>query len=50
LPTYIVPAYPERLPAIPMAPGDKADRKRLPAPTRRAIRGTADHTVPATAS
>jgi non-ribosomal peptide synthetase-like protein len=33
LPAYMVPAYLEKLPAIPMMPSGKADRKRLPAPS-----------------
>jgi non-ribosomal peptide synthetase-like protein len=32
LPAYMVPAYLEALPAIPMMPSGKADRKRLPLP------------------
>jgi non-ribosomal peptide synthetase-like protein len=48
LPTYMVPAYLEQLPAIPMTPSDKADRKRLPAPTGRAVRGTDEYTAPDT--
>ena len=32
LPAYMVPAYLEKLPAIPMMPSGKADRKRLPPP------------------
>jgi non-ribosomal peptide synthetase-like protein len=32
LPRYMVPAYIERLPIIPMTPSNKADRKNLPAP------------------
>jgi non-ribosomal peptide synthetase-like protein len=35
LPGYMVPAYLERLDAIPLLPSDKADRKNLPAPTGR---------------
>src|SRR5918997_1647880 len=35
LPRYMVPAYLEELTVIPMLPSDKADRKNLPAPTRR---------------
>ena len=37
LPRYMVPAYLEHLPVIPMTTSDKADRKRLPAPTSRAV-------------
>jgi non-ribosomal peptide synthetase-like protein len=33
LPAYMVPAYLEELPAIPMMPSGKADRKRLPPPS-----------------
>ncbi|MEV4757723.1 Pls/PosA family non-ribosomal peptide synthetase [Micromonospora sp. NPDC049559] len=33
LPGYMVPAYLEELPALPMLPSDKVDRKSLPAPT-----------------
>ena len=32
LPAYMVPAYLEKLPAIPVMPSGKADRKRLPPP------------------
>ncbi len=32
LPSYMVPGYLEELPAIPMTPNNKADRKNLPAP------------------
>ena len=32
LPGYMVPGYLEELPAIPMTPNNKADRKNLPAP------------------
>jgi non-ribosomal peptide synthetase-like protein len=32
LPRYMVPAYIERLPIIPMTPSNKADRKNLPVP------------------
>ena len=42
LPSYMVPAYLERLDAMPMLPSDKADRKSLPpprAPRRIAVRG-----------
>ncbi|TQM44563.1 Pls/PosA family non-ribosomal peptide synthetase [Pseudonocardia cypriaca] len=37
LPPYMVPAYLERLPVIPMTTSDKADRKRLPPPTSRSV-------------
>ncbi|PUB17104.1 Pls/PosA family non-ribosomal peptide synthetase [Yoonia sediminilitoris] len=33
LPAYMMPAFLERLDAIPMTPSNKADRKALPAPT-----------------
>ena len=33
LPAYMVPAYLEKLPSIPMMPSGKADRKRLPPPS-----------------
>jgi diaminobutyrate--2-oxoglutarate aminotransferase len=33
LPAYMVPAYLEKLPAIPLMPSGKADRKRLPPPS-----------------
>ena len=40
LPPYMVPAYLEHLPAIPMTTSDKADRKALPPPgTRRTTDG-----------
>ena len=39
LPAYMVPAYLERLPAIPMMPSGKADRKRLPPPSGPAPAG-----------
>jgi non-ribosomal peptide synthetase-like protein len=35
LPAYMVPAYLEHLPIIPMTTSDKADRKALPPPTTR---------------
>jgi non-ribosomal peptide synthetase-like protein len=35
LPAYMVPAYLEHLPVIPMTTSDKADRKALPPPTGR---------------
>ncbi|MBO0848597.1 MAG: amino acid adenylation domain-containing protein, partial [Pseudonocardia sp.] len=35
LPSYMVPAYLERLDAIPMTTSDKADRKNLPPPGQR---------------
>jgi non-ribosomal peptide synthetase-like protein len=49
LPAYMVPSYYERLDAIPMLPSDKADRKRLPAPTHRlSAGGSAEHSPPRT--
>ncbi len=49
LPPYMVPAYLERLAVIPMTTSDKADRKKLPAPTgRRSSSGALDHIEPAT--
>ncbi|NMR31190.1 amino acid adenylation domain-containing protein [Arthrobacter sp. SF27] len=48
LPGYMVPAYFERLEAIPMMASDKADRKKLPAPTnRRSLTGPDSYTAPA---
>lgn len=35
LPTYMVPAFYECLPAMPLLPSDKVDRKALPAPAGR---------------
>ena len=35
LPPYMVPAYLEHLPVVPMTTADKADRKALPPPTTR---------------
>ncbi|MCE0488164.1 Pls/PosA family non-ribosomal peptide synthetase [Ornithinimicrobium sediminis] len=49
LPAYMVPAYYERLDTIPMLPSDKADRKRLPPPTRRLSLGeSTEHSDPRT--
>ncbi|WUI01314.1 amino acid adenylation domain-containing protein [Spirillospora sp. NBC_00431] len=49
LPGYMVPAYFEELDAIPMLPSDKADRGRLPPPSRpRAQAGQNGHVPPAT--
>jgi non-ribosomal peptide synthetase-like protein len=49
LPAYMVPAYLERLEAIPMLPSDKADRKKLPAPRGpRSIAAQGDYVSPAT--
>jgi non-ribosomal peptide synthetase-like protein len=38
LPAYMVPAYLEALPAIPVMPSGKADRKRLPPPNSPRLR------------
>src|ERR1700733_1309492 len=40
LPAYMVPAYLEKLPAIPMMPSGKADRKRLPPPAGPRLQAT----------
>jgi non-ribosomal peptide synthetase-like protein len=49
LPAYMVPAYLEPLPTIPMLPSGKADRKHLPAPRGRRASGTDDvYVAPAT--
>ncbi|MGY1806359.1 Pls/PosA family non-ribosomal peptide synthetase [Blastococcus sp. SYSU D00669] len=49
LPPYMVPAYMDVVSAIPMLPSGKADRGRLPEPTRsRLIRTEQDHEAPAT--
>ena len=37
LPPYMVPAYLEHLPVIPMTTSDKADRKALPPPRARRV-------------
>lgn len=39
LPRYMVPAYIEKLPIIPMTPSDKADRKALPPPKGARVAG-----------
>ena len=36
LPQYMIPTHLERVPAIPLTPNGKVDRKRLPAPTENA--------------
>jgi non-ribosomal peptide synthetase-like protein len=49
LPGYMVPAYLEQLPVIPMLPSGKADRAGLPAPRgRRHLASPGDHAAPAT--
>ena len=49
LPPYMVPAYMDVVTTIPMLPSGKADRGRLPEPTRpRLIRAQQDHEPPAT--
>jgi non-ribosomal peptide synthetase-like protein len=49
LPAYMVPAYLEQLPAIPVLPSGKADRKSLPAPSGpRHLSARGDHVAPAT--
>jgi non-ribosomal peptide synthetase-like protein len=49
LPAYMVPAYLEQLPVIPVLPSGKADRKSLPAPSGpRLLAGRGDHSAPAT--
>jgi non-ribosomal peptide synthetase-like protein len=49
LPAYMVPAYLEQLPAIPVLPSGKADRKSLPAPSGpRHLSARGGHAAPAT--
>jgi non-ribosomal peptide synthetase-like protein len=49
MPPYMVPAYLEVIDRIPMLPSGKADRGRLPEPTRpRLIRTTEEHEPPTT--
>ena len=49
LPAYMVPAYLEQLPAIPVLPSGKADRKSLPAPGGpRHLSARGEHVAPAT--
>ena len=49
LPRYMVPAYLDELPVIPMLPSGKADRKSLPAPRGpRAVATAGDHAAPVT--
>ncbi|RBY81398.1 hypothetical protein DQ239_02065 [Blastococcus sp. TF02-09] len=48
LPAYMVPAYMDVVTTIPMLPSGKADRARLPEPTRpRLVRTETDHESPA---
>jgi hypothetical protein len=48
LPGYMVPAYLEQLPAIPVLPSGKADRKSLPVPSGpRHLSTRGDHVAPA---
>jgi non-ribosomal peptide synthetase-like protein len=46
LPAYMVPAYLEQVPAIPLTTSDKADRAALPAPTHR-YTAAGEHLPPA---
>lgn len=49
LPSYMIPGYFEKLDVIPMLPSDKADRKKLPAPSGRKVqRTTGDFVSPST--
>ena len=49
LPGYMVPAFFEQLPSIPMTSSHKADRKNLPAPTDSRVRSSTNlHIPPAT--
>ena len=50
LPVYMVPAYLEQLPSIPLMPSGKADRKQLPAPQHRHRATSSDHAPPRTAT
>ncbi len=45
LPRYMVPAYIEKLPVIPMTPSNKADRKALPEPKGPRVVGGSDNYV-----
>jgi diaminobutyrate--2-oxoglutarate aminotransferase len=45
LPAYMVPAYLEKLAAIPMMPSGKADRKRLPPPSGQRLRAASSALV-----
>lgn len=47
LPSYMIPSYFEKLDVIPMTSSDKADRKKLPAPTgNRAQRSSTEFAAP----
>ncbi|WP_051385435.1 Pls/PosA family non-ribosomal peptide synthetase [Actinokineospora inagensis] len=46
LPAYMVPAYLERLDAIPLTTSNKADRKNLPVPSGRRQASTKDYVAP----
>lgn len=49
LPSYMIPGYFEKLDVIPMLPSDKADRKKLPAPSGRQVqRSIGDFVSPTT--
>ncbi|HYA51223.1 MAG TPA: non-ribosomal peptide synthetase, partial [Streptosporangiaceae bacterium] len=49
LPAYMVPAYLEQLPAIPVLPSGKADRRSLPAPSGpRHLSARGGHVAPTT--
>jgi non-ribosomal peptide synthetase-like protein len=51
LPPYMVPAFLDVVAAVPMLPSGKADRGRLPAPSRpRHIRASSAHEPPASAA
>ncbi len=45
LPGYMVPAFLEKLDAIPMTPSNKADRRSLPAPRGTRVSATGDHFI-----
>jgi non-ribosomal peptide synthetase-like protein len=49
LPAYMIPAYLERLPFMPMLISNKADRAKLPPPKSPPIRFAAHHAEPTTA-
>jgi hypothetical protein len=48
LPRYMLPAYYEQLGRIPTLPSDKADRKNLPAPSRRRRAASGGYDAPET--